>query len=404
MNILESLRQAFDSLRSNKLRSILTMLGIIMGVFSVVAIMALGNATEQYISSQFEKIGANLIQITYKDYNNSDRSEWLVLEDMEIVKNAAPEMKNIAAINQKNGILQVDEETKDTVVNGVTSQYKNFAPIEMADGRFINEFDVNSRSKVIVVDENFAEKYFGRTDIVGELIDFKSPSGSRMKVKIVGVVASGDDAFNAAINMDIFPTYTYMPITAVQEFFSNEKRLPAIMISVTEKDNLREIGERIVRFLELSKGKNDIYMASNSVEEQQIFSSIIGVISSVLLVIAIITLMVGGIGIVNILLVSVSERIREIGIRKALGAQKKDIVFQFLAESVIMTGFSGLLGILLGILAGNIIAMQLTIPPSIDYKAVVITFVGSLMLGIMFGVYPAKKAADLDPIESLRYE
>jgi len=403
MNIAESLSQAMESLRSNKLRSILTMLGIVMGVFSVVAILAIGNATEAYINAQFEKIGANLITITYKNVT-VDRSEWLLLDDMEIIKNAVPEMKNIAAINQKNGVLQVDEERKMAIVNGVTAQYKNFAPIEMAAGRFINEFDVASASKVIVVGENFAMRYFNRVDIVGEVIDLKSYSGSKIKVKVIGVMAGGDDLFNSAINVENFPVYVYMPITTVQNFYSNDKMLPAIMVSVTEKDNLREIGDRIVRFLELNKGKRGIYVARNSVEEQQIFSSVIGVISSVLLVIAVITLLVGGIGIVNILLVSVNERIREIGIRKALGAQKRDIVFQFLTESMIMTGFSGIVGILLGILAGNIIASQVNIPPYIDYVTVILTFLGSLLLGIIFGVYPAKKAADLDPIESLRYE
>jgi putative ABC transport system permease protein len=131
---------------------------------------------------------------------------------------------------------------------------------------------------------------------------------------------------------------------------------------------------------------------------------VLGVVSSVLLVIAIITLIVGGIGIVNILLVSVTERIREIGIRKALGAQKKDIILQFITESIIMTGISGLMGILLGIIAGGIISSLIKIPPVVDFKVIILAFWGSVALGLIFGVYPAKRAADLDPIESLRYE
>ncbi len=132
--------------------------------------------------------------------------------------------------------------------------------------------------------------------------------------------------------------------------------------------------------------------------------TILNVISSILLVIAIITLVVGGIGIINILLVSVTERIREIGLRKAIGARKRDIVMQFLTESIMMTGFSGLIGIILGIITGGIISSVIKIPPVVDFKIITITFMGSLMLGLIFGVYPAKRAADLDPIESLRYE
>jgi putative ABC transport system permease protein len=137
---------------------------------------------------------------------------------------------------------------------------------------------------------------------------------------------------------------------------------------------------------------------------QKSFSKMLGIISSVLLVIAVITLIVGGIGIINILLVSVTERIREIGIRKALGAQKKDIILQFLTESIIMTGISGAIGIIMGVAAGNVISYLIKIPPVVNITTIVFSFLGSVGLGLAFGVYPAKKAVDLDPIESLRYE
>ncbi len=403
MNFYESLKQALESLKTNKLRSILTMVGIIMGVFSVVTIMALGSAAESYINVQFEKIGANIITIQYKS-DAAERKNWLVLEDMETIVDGTPEVKNIAAFIQRGGDLRVESKTKKAIVYGISSQYKNFSPIEMAEGRFINEFDILSRSKVIIVDENFAQKYFKRTDIIGRIIELKVSSGSKIKVKVVGVMKGGDDLFSSIANNENFPTFVYMPITTVQNIYYNYKKLPSIMVSVQQKEQLKEIGERIVNVLELHKGKGDLYVARNSVEEQKIFSSVLGVISAVLLVIAVITLIVGGIGIVNILLVSVTERIREIGIRKALGAQKKDIVLQFITESVIMTASSGLIGILMGIGAGNIIANQIKIPPMVEYKTIVLAFTGSIILGLIFGVYPAKKAADLDPIESLRYE
>lgn len=404
MNFSESFKQALDSLKANKLRSILTMIGIVMGVFSIITIMALGSAAEAYMNSQFEKIGANTITITYKN-RNVDKKDWLLIEDMDAVKKIAPEIKNIATFQQRSGSLRIGDQTRDAIIGGVSSQYKNFDLIEMADGRFINEFDITARAKVIIVDESFAKKYFkAGQKIVGEKITLKTPSGSTATLKIIGVKKTGDDLFGSMYSSDMIPAIVYMPITTVQSIYPNSDRLESIMVSLTDKDKLRDVGKRIVRALEMKHGSEDVYMAQNSADMQQAFSDVLGVISSVLLVIAIITLIVGGIGIINILLVSVTERIREIGIRKALGAQKKDIILQFITESIIMTGISGLIGIVLGIIAGGIISSMIKIPPIVDYKVITFAFLGSVALGLIFGVYPAKRAADLDPIESLRYE
>lgn len=404
MNFSESFKQALDSLKSNKLRSILTMLGIVMGVFSVITIMAIGSAAETYMNSQFEKIGANTISITYKARNVS-QSDWLKLEDMDSILKAAPEIKNIATSIQRNGTLRVGDKTRDAFILGVSSQYKNFDVIEMAEGRFINDFDVKGRAKAIIVDEFFVQKYMKNVkNVIGETVTLKTSSGSSTNLKIIGVKKSGNDLFGSIMNNDNIPAIVYVPISTVQSIYPNSMRLSEISISVVEKDKLRDVGNRIVKMLEMKKEKKDIYMAQNSADIQRAISDVLGVISAVLLVIAIITLIVGGIGIVNILLVSVTERIREIGIRKALGAQKKDIVLQFITESIIMTGLSGLVGILIGVIAGGVISALIKIPPIVDYKVIVLSFLGSVALGLVFGVYPAKRAADLDPIESLRYE
>jgi putative ABC transport system permease protein len=403
MNFSESLKQAFDSLKSNKLRSILTMLGIIMGVFSVITIVAIGNAAELYMNVQFEKIGANTINITYKT-RNIGQSEMLTLEDMETVKKVSPEIKNIATYIQRSGTLRVGENTRDAVALGVSSQYRNFDVIELIDGRFVNDFDISARSKVIVVDEFFAQKYFNRTDVVGESVSFKTSWGSNTNLKIVGVKKGGDDLFSSMLTNDQIPAIVYMPISTLQNIFFNSKALDSMVVSVEDKDTAREVGNRIVKVLNAKHGKDDLYMAQNTADIQETVNSILGVVSAVLLAIAAITLVVGGIGIINILLVSVTERIREIGIRKALGARKRDIILQFITESIIMTSFSGIIGIILGILAGMVIAKLIKIPPVVNIAVVILAFLGSIGLGLIFGVYPAKKAADLDPIESLRYE
>lgn len=404
MNFSEGFKQAFDSLKMNKLRSILTMLGIVMGVFSIITIMAISSATESYMNEQFEKIGANNISISYKKIN-VDKRDWLTLKDMDYVREIAPEIKNIATYIQKSGVLRIGDKTKDAVIMGVSSQFKNFSLIEMTYGRFINEFDVSKRIKAVVVDELFVKKFYKEgQDIVGEVIQLKTSSGNTVSLKVVGVMDSGDDMFESMLSSDLIPAIIYMPITTVQSLYPNSERLSSIDVTLVEKDKLREVGNRIVSYLEMKHGGKDIYMAQNSADIQKAVGDMLGVVSSILLVIAVITLIVGGIGIVNILLVSVTERIREIGIRKALGAQKKDIILQFITESIIMTGISGLIGIVLGITAGGIISALIKIPPVVDLTVIILAFLGSVTLGLIFGVYPAKRAADLDPIESLRYE
>ncbi|NLX78122.1 MAG: FtsX-like permease family protein [Clostridiaceae bacterium] len=397
---MELFRQAFDSLKSNKLRSFLTMLGIVMGVFSVIAIMALGNATENYIASEFEKIGANTFNIYYKTTDIS-ANEMLTTDDIDLLVENIPEIKNITTLEQALGEIRVGKDTRTAIVSGVTSQYKNFTVIDFAAGRFINNFDDRTKAKVIVVDETFAKRYFNRTDIVGETVYLKV-GRYNSKVKIVGVMSSGDD-FLTSMAGDQIPAIIYMPVSTLQSM-TNDKALDTIMFSLQPDADIEIATKNIKNLLERVRRKEDLFYIQSMEDIQKMFSSIIGVITSVLLVIAIITLVVGGIGIINILLVSVTERIREIGIRKALGAQKSSIVMQFLMESIIMTGIAGIIGIILGVVTGNLISYFIKIPPSVDIPTVIGSFAMSVILGLIFGVYPAKKAADLDPIEALRYE
>ena len=404
MGFAESLRQALDSLRTNKLRSFLTMLGIVMGVFSVITIVAIGNATQGYIDTEFQKVGANLITIGYK-VRDVPENKQLVLDDMDTIRKVAPEIRNIMTSMQSSGSIRVGSKTRDAIVLGVSSQYKSLSPTEMAVGRFVNEMDVTARSTVIIVDESFVKRYFRNEDPIGKEISFRNWKDTRQNLRIVGVVATSDDLLSGMMDNEDFPTIVYMPITSVQAMGSgNMERLDSISVSVEGDELLKPVSDRIIKALEIKKGQSGLFSASTSADQQKIFSSITGVISSVLLVIAVITLLVGGIGIVNILLVSVTERIREIGIRKALGARSRDILLQFITESVIMTGISGLIGILLGLIAGAVIAALVKIPPVVNVGVMVMAFLGSVVLGLIFGVYPAKKAADMDPIESLRYE
>lgn len=402
MHFSENIKQAFRSLSTNKLRSILTMLGIIMGVFSIVAIMAIGNAAKAFMEAEFNKLGANTIMIQYRTSNLSDK-DLLTMRDMEIMLEGIPEIENISAMNNSYGTVKLPSKSRSATVVGATSQYTSFQVIDLAAGRFINEIDVTSHNKVAFVSDSFAKRYYGTTDIIGEEIKLVNPSGDIMKLKVIGVESTEDDPFASMLDNEEYPVTIIIPLTTYQTFY-NQNHLARIDIAITDKELIGSTGDKVIKLLDFVHQNKDKYLATSVQDFQKSVGSVLGVISSVLLVIAVITLIVGGIGIINILLVSVSERIREIGIRKALGAQKKDIVLQFLTESIMMTATSGLIGIIIGLICGAVISKIIKIPPIVDVKTIVLAFLGSVILGITFGVYPAKKAADLDPIESLRYE
>lgn len=405
MNIFESFKQALSSLRANKLRSVLTMIGIIMGVFSVITIVAIGNATQSYVDSEFAKIGANILIVSYKS-GNLTTNDMLDSDDLKAVSRSVSEIKNIGTDISRSGTIRLGTKTRNASIDGISSQYKDIVPVDMAEGRMINDIDNSTRSNVVVIDEEFAKANFGTQDPIGQKLKVTLGSGSTLRLRVVGVTKIEETPFGGMIDNENRPVRLTIPMTTLQAYYPDSDQLNNIFVSVDEKDKgvLKNIADKITRALEIKHGNKDKYSIQFYSDFQDGLNTVLGVISSVLLVIAVITLIVGGIGIVNILLVSVTERIREIGVRKALGARKRDIVIQFITESIILTGISGGIGIILGILGGFVISSLVKIPPVLNIQVIVLAFMGSIALGLLFGVYPAKRAADLDPIESLRYE
>jgi putative ABC transport system permease protein len=405
MHFTENFKQAYLSLSTNKLRSILTMLGIIMGVFSVVAILAISNAAKVFMLDEFNKMGANsiIIQNMQGGGNEIEQRDRLTLDDLEMIKEGVQEVEFGSAAQVFYSDIRVEDGYRTAYVTGATHEYPNFQTIDFVHGRFISAEDIAGQRRVIVVPDTYAKEYFNRTDIIGEEVTVTNYYGDLLKFRVIGVMNTEDGLFASMTAGMEMPIEVIVPVSLTQSFFDNDT-VDQIQVSVFQGTNLKEAGEKIIRLLEFVNQNENKYMATSIEDIQKSVGSVLDVISMIFVVIAVITLIVGGIGIINILLVSVTERIREIGLRKAIGAKKRDIILQFLTESIMMTGFSGLIGIILGLTMGGIISALIKIPPVVDLKTVVFTFLGSILLGIIFGVYPAKKAADLEPIESLRYE
>lgn len=403
MNIIESFKQALSSLRANKLRSILTMIGIIMGVFSVITIVAIGNATQSYMDNEFAKIGANVLIVSYKSSINSN--DVLKNDDMTAISKVK-EIKNVGTEMGRSGTLRLGDKIRNARISGISSYYKDIVTTELKKGRMINDIDNTVRSNVVVITEEFAKANYKDVDAIGQKLRVKLGSGSSLNLTVVGITKSKDSPFGGMLENESRPVNLTIPLTTLQSYYPWADQLETIYASVEIKDKeaLKKIADKVIRILEQKHGNKDKYFIQFLSDFQDQLNSMLGIVSSVLLVVAVITLVVGGIGIVNILLVSVTERIREIGVRKALGARKRDIVIQFITESIILTGMSGTVGIIFGILAGFVISSAIKIPPTVNVTVVILAFLGSVALGLLFGVYPAKRAADLDPIESLRYE
>ena len=379
------------------------MLGIVMGVFSVVAIMAISNATKTFMTTELNKMGANTINIQMNSNEDLDTRDYLRIEDMANIAEGVDGIDYVAGGSVFYSEMREEDGSRDAIIQGVTNAFEKFQQVDLVRGRFISDEDVAANRRVIVIPDTYAMETFETYDVLGEEITLINYYGDMQKYRVVGVLSTEGNLFASLLENFDYPVEVMAPLTCIQTFFGNDT-LDQISVSATEGEDLKATGEQIIRLLNFTHNSENKYQAMNVEQIQQSVGGILNVVSMVLLVIAIITLIVGGIGIINILLVSVTERIREIGLRKAIGAKKKDIVLQFLTESVMLTGFSGSIGILLGLLAGFIISNVIKIPPIVDFQTAILAFFGSILLGILFGVYPAMRAADLDPIESLRYE
>ncbi|MBU3161736.1 ABC transporter permease [Clostridium frigoris] len=410
MNILESLKMAISSILSNKMRSFLTMLGIIIGISSVITIIALGNGGKNYIGEEFAKMGSNTVTLNVDPSKVEQISDYFTLDDVKQIKDRIGTAKYISPTVSKKGTARTDTKTSTANVTGVNTDYALISNVEIVYGRFLNEREVEEGKSVAVIDQTSAIALFGTDDAVGK--SFKlGPVGSSKSATVVGVskassMFGGSRSGPPSRSGDSTPTLVTVPITFLETLFPLDFNISTLTMTSTSQVNSVQTGNEALKILQAKHDNKatDLYKATNSASMLESINQVLGIFTTFLSAVAAISLLVGGIGVMNIMLVSVTERTREIGIRKAIGATTNAILFQFLTESVILSVIGGLIGMTLGIVAAQIIGSFAGITPSVSIIVILETILFSSAVGIFFGIYPARKAAKLNPIDALRYE
>jgi putative ABC transport system permease protein len=408
MNLTELIKEGILTLTLNKLRTGLATLGIVIGIGSVIALLSLGQGSQKSIENQIQSLGSNLLTVMPGSSQSgfvregSGSSTTLTYDDAKAIAAESSSITTISKVSpelQRRSQVTAGRNNTNTSILGATSIYTEVHNLSVETGTFISERDVDVSSKVAVLGPQVVTDLFGSgASPIGETIRI-----DKIAFKIIGVTkAKGGSGFQ---NPD---DVIYIPLTTAQKSVYGVTSVSSIAIEAKSEKVMTQAQDQVGYFLLARHKISDPTQADFSILSQSdilgTINQVTGTFTSLLAGIAAISLLVGGIGIMNIMLVTVTERTREIGLRKALGAKKKTIITQFLAESIILTGMGGTLGMIFGILTSLLISKLINIPFTISYVSIALSLVVSGAVGIIFGWYPAKKASDLQPIEALRYE
>jgi len=408
VDIGQAIIEAFDSLGANKLRSGRTILGIVIGVAAVIAMLGVGTGAQDTITNTISGIGTNLLFVFQGNFTETVRNpKPLTMQDAQAMKDAflAPSVENVAPVIQGN--LEVSFESQHALVRvyGITPEYETVRNYSLIEGEFINAEHLLGQSSVALLGSDMADKLFGRRNgIVGETIRIEG-----QPFRVIGVLQpKGGSSFGSQDQIVLLP----MTTAQARLIRKAKDRVDTIFVQAVNSDAVNQASQEVATLLR-ERHRTELGADDFTIFTQQDFvataKTITGVLTIFLGGVAAISLLVGGIGIMNIMLVSVTERTREIGLRKALGARKRDIMIQFLSESALLSLLGGLIGIGLGWLiafaVGEIARANNTpFSPSVGLDAILLATLFSTAVGLFFGLYPANRAANLEPVEALRYE
>jgi len=397
---------AFESLILNKIRSFLTTLGIIIGVFSVIVMIGFGQASQSYITDQVKGLGAGVLIVTPGNPKTqsfgppgTSTVQTITTDDAELIK-TMPGIKFVSPNAFIQNLIEFEGNNVAGIVLGTSQNIQSVRGLEVSQGRFFTEQEARAGTKVIVIEAKIAEELFAKK--------LEKPLGSKIKIgtqryRIIGVLKlQGSGLFGSVDDQTFMPTKTF------QQNVRNGKGLNSIFVKVNSENLLVVTEENIRNLLRyrhfLREDEEDDFKIQTQAELLKTVSTVTQVFTFLLAGIAAISLIVGGIGIMNIMLVSVTERTREIGVRRAVGARRRDILIQFLIESASISLIGGCIGIFLGLTVTFFVTKAVNLPFIISPASVIGGFLFSAGVGIFFGLYPANKASKLDPVDALRYE
>jgi putative ABC transport system permease protein len=399
------LKAAFRALRRNKLRTALTMLGIIIGVGAVIAMVGIGNGAKAQVQARIAALGQNVIMVFSGSVNRGGvftgfgGAGTLTVEDALAMSKDVPGVIAVSPEVRSGAQIMAGNNNWNTSVMGESVDYLIIRQWDIADGAMFSDSDVRSASKVCILGKTTADKLFPDDDPVGKTIRIKN-----VPMKVLGVLKAKGASMMGSDQDDT----VIVPYTTGMKRFAGVTMLRSINVQAATAERMTEVQNGIAELLRqrhrIQPGRDDDFLMRNQQEIAEAMSATTEVMTALLAAIASVSLLVGGIGIMNIMLVSVTERTREIGIRMAVGARGHDILLQFLIEAVALSSTGGLLGIGLGVGGAKLITMIKQWPTLVSPQSILIAFAFSAAVGVFFGFYPARKASQLDPIDALRYE
>jgi len=403
MEYREIIQSAIQALRNNILRTSLTMLGIIIGITSVILIYSIGQGAVAFVTNELSSFGTDYFQINpgSSQFSTFAGSETLTMEDVEAIRNdsSLTNIKSVVPVAMVSANIEANGEDSEVLVYGSSPEIIDILRPDITEGEFLNDEHESASERVVVMGVDVVEELFGEnTSVVGETVRVNNRT-----FRIIGVIESSSVLAGGFINSSAVVPYS----VATQQLLGEEK-LQEIDISVHDSEAINQTIDDVEALLrdrhELDEDEENDFQITSSQDIISTVSTITGLLTAMIAGISGISLVVGGVGVMNIMLVSVTERTREIGLLKAIGAKEKDILTQFLVEAVVMSLIGGIIGIILGIAGAFLVSIIANIPFVVSIPSVILAVGVSTLVGIVFGIYPARRAAKLSPIDALRYE